>query len=163
MKKFIFVWDVLIMFEYFRSIEDNSGISHKHLLQKLLILLLLLGGKCLNSVIHHCVTSVQIRSFFWSVFSPNAGKYGPEKTPYLDTFHVVHFTISKMILSKTSISFSPEHVLRHSKPGKKLDFFQYRAYSDPKLCILECLKEYIRRRNDKADQNQWRLFTTHMK
>ena len=26
---------------------------------------------------------------FLSVFSPNAGKYGPEKTPYLDTFHAV--------------------------------------------------------------------------
>ena len=54
----------------------------------------------------HCVKSVRIRSFFWSVlfphldwirkdtsylsvFSPNAGKYGPEKTPYLDTFHAV--------------------------------------------------------------------------
>ena len=24
-----------------------------------------------------------------SVFSPNAGKYGPEKTPHLDTFHAV--------------------------------------------------------------------------
>ena len=24
-----------------------------------------------------------------SVFSPNKGKYGPEKTPYLDTFHAV--------------------------------------------------------------------------
>ena len=23
-----------------------------------------------------------------SIFSPNAGKYGPEKTPYLDPFHV---------------------------------------------------------------------------
>ena len=23
------------------------------------------------------------------MFSPNAGKYGPEKTPYLDTFHAV--------------------------------------------------------------------------
>ena len=22
-------------------------------------------------------------------FSPNVGKYGPEKTPYLDTFHAV--------------------------------------------------------------------------
>ena len=48
----------------------------------------------------HCVKSVQIRSFFWplfsrirteygeilSIFSSNAGKYEPEKTPYLDTF-----------------------------------------------------------------------------
>ena len=28
----------------------------------------------------HCVKSVQIRAFFWSVFSPNTGKYGPKKT-----------------------------------------------------------------------------------
>ena len=27
--------------------------------------------------------------FFLSVFSPNVGEYGPEKTPYLDTFHTV--------------------------------------------------------------------------
>ena len=26
---------------------------------------------------------------YLSVFSPNAGKYGPEKTRYLDTFHAV--------------------------------------------------------------------------
>ena len=26
---------------------------------------------------------------YLSVFSPNEGKYGPEKTPYLDTFHRV--------------------------------------------------------------------------
>ena len=44
--------------------------------------------------------SVQIRCYFWSVFpcirteygdlfSPNTGKYGPEVTRYLDTFHAV--------------------------------------------------------------------------
>ena len=53
----------------------------------------------------YCVKSGQIRSYFWSVFSriqieygetrsisrfsPNAGKYGPEITPYLDTFRAV--------------------------------------------------------------------------
>ena len=43
----------------------------------------------------HCVKIAQIRSFFWSVFhiflysDPNSGKYGPEKTPYLDIFHAV--------------------------------------------------------------------------
>ena len=53
----------------------------------------------------HCMKSVQIRNFFWSIFSciridteiysvnlcisPNTGKYEPEKIPYLDTFHVV--------------------------------------------------------------------------
>ena len=37
-----------------------------------------------------CVKTVQIRSFsgpYFPVFSPNTGKYGSEKTPYLDTFH----------------------------------------------------------------------------
>ena len=40
----------------------------------------------------HCVKSVQIRSYFWSVipvFTPNTEKYGPEITPYLDSFHAV--------------------------------------------------------------------------
>ena len=39
---------------------------------------------------NHCVKSVQIRSYFWSLFSCirlNTGKYGPEITPYLDAFH----------------------------------------------------------------------------
>ena len=57
---------------------------------------------CVDSYISHCVKSVQIRSFFWSVFScirtkygkisssgPNTEKYGPEKTPYWDTLHAV--------------------------------------------------------------------------
>ena len=46
----------------------------------------------------HFVKSVQILSFFWSVFSTpnlsvfsqNTGKYRPEKTQYLDTFHPVN-------------------------------------------------------------------------
>ena len=37
----------------------------------------------------HCVTSVQIPSFFWSVFSVfglNTGKYGPEKKTVFGQF-----------------------------------------------------------------------------
>ena len=35
---------------------------------------------------------------YLSVFSPNAEKYGPEKTPYFDTFHaVILFAISHML------------------------------------------------------------------
>ena len=36
----------------------------------------------------HCVKSVQIRSFsgpYFRVFGLDTAKYGPEKTPYLDT------------------------------------------------------------------------------
>ena len=37
----------------------------------------------------HYVKFVQIRSYFWSVFSCILTEYGPETTPYLDTFHAV--------------------------------------------------------------------------
>ena len=35
------------------------------------------------------------------VFSgPNTGKYGPEKTSYLDTFHVVYISSEEMLFSE---------------------------------------------------------------
>ena len=51
----------------------------------------------------HCVKSAQIRFFFsgpyFPVVSPNAGKYGPEKSPHLDTFHAVDVIKSIKTLS----------------------------------------------------------------
>ena len=47
----------------------------------------------------HCVESVQIRSYFWSVFSRIRGEYGPEITPNLDTFHAV-MVLPQKILAK---------------------------------------------------------------
>ena len=78
--------------------------------------------------------SVQIRSYFWSVFSciqSNTGKYGPQITPYLDTFHTVHpwpatYTLRDCIPSQ---SYNSEHtsaiqkacenklILRYIYPG----------------------------------------------
>ena len=68
-------------------------------------------------------SSVQIRSFFWSilpsfgmntkyvsVFSLNAGKYVPEKAPYLDTFHAVHPIPNK---AWTKIAVDPLRLYRH--------------------------------------------------
>ena len=40
---------------------------------------------CKSMGITHCVRSVQIRSYC----GPNTGKYGPEKTPYLNNFYAV--------------------------------------------------------------------------
>ena len=45
-----------------------------------------------TSQTYHCVKSVQIRSYFWSVFSRILTEYGPEITPYLDTFHAAYFS-----------------------------------------------------------------------
>ena len=44
-----------------------------------MLLLLLSVNRMAISYYLHCVKSVQIRSFFWSVFRPNTGKCGPEK------------------------------------------------------------------------------------
>ena len=55
------------------------------------------------------------------------------------------------------------HVLKLSRPGRKFDVFEYRAYSDLNLFVLECLKEYIHRRNDRVDKVQKRLFITYRK
>ena len=63
-----------------------------------------------------------------------------------------HFTIDIVIISSTSVTFSPQHILKPSKPGRKLDIFEYQVYSDPKRRVLECVKEYIHRRNDRADK-----------
>ena len=49
----------------------------------------------------HCVKSVQIQFFsgpYFSVFSPNTGKYGPEKTPYLDAFLTVLISLYKSVI-----------------------------------------------------------------
>ena len=32
---------------------------------------------------------------YFPIFSPNTGKYGPEKTPYLDIFHALLFLVLK--------------------------------------------------------------------
>ena len=49
----------------------------------------------------HRAKSVQIRSFsglYFPVFGLNTGKYGPGKTPYLDTFHAVIKSPTSLIL-----------------------------------------------------------------
>ena len=57
----------------------------------------------------HCLKSVRIRSFFWSVFSWNTVKYGTEKTPYLDTFHAMIF--SKNVSNILKIQFNVSSVM----------------------------------------------------
>ena len=34
---------------------------------------------------------------YFPVFSPNAEKYGPEKAPYLNSFHAVNTIITKLL------------------------------------------------------------------
>ena len=113
------------MFDYFNQKGENDQLSDKSLTQKLLILLLLLGGQRMNTV------------YF--------------------------FTVDRMTVTDIGVTFSPNHVLKHSKPGKKLDIFHYRAYHNKKLCVVDCLKEYLKRRSTKVQTDTKALFITYDK
>ena len=59
--------------------EDETVISNDQLI-----------SKELNQFSQNVTKAVNIReNSYLSVFSSNAGKYGPEMTPYLDTCHAV--------------------------------------------------------------------------
>ena len=60
-----------------------------------------------------------------SVFSPNAGKYGPGKTPYLDTFHTVYILWDYHELTP----FPYKHFkVRLSPSKKKLFLLQWKLF-----------------------------------
>ena len=45
------------------------------------------------------------------------------------------------------MTFILTEVLKHSRKGKPIDKFEYRAYKDKTLCVIACPKEYISRKN----------------
>ena len=120
--KFGFVWDVQIVFDHFRKIEDNSLLNDKQLSQKLVLLLLLLGGQRVNTVM---------------------------------SFHV-----HRMVITNMSITFTPNNVLKHSRQSRKRDVFEYYDYSDKKLCIIDCLNQYLSRRSNRVSSEETQLLIT---
>ena len=80
----------------------------------------------------------------------------------VNTIH--NYTVSRMVITDIAVSFSPQHVLKHSRRGNKLDTFTYRAYNaNEKLCTLACLKEYIKRRTHRVNESCDRLLITYGK
>ena len=75
---------------------------------------------------------------------------------------IFHSTVDRMTLSNISCSFSPVNVLKHSRQGKKLDVFVYNKYPIDKLCLIQCLVEYLKRCNNRVDREQ-KLFITYGK
>lgn len=119
------VWDVKIIFDYYKD-RPNNNLDDKTLTQKLLMFLLLLSGQRLNTI-------------FW-------------------------YTVDRLIISDNSFTFAPEHVLKHSRRGNKLDSFTYYKYEEDKcLCVYECLVSYLERRSKKVDGTVCKLFITHGK
>ena len=65
-----------------------------------------------------------------------------------------------MTVTDIKVTFSPHHVLKHSKPGKKLDSFHYKTYYNKKSCFVGCLKEYLNCRNIKVQTDNKALLKT---
>ena len=71
------------------------------------------------------------------------------------------FTVDRMAVTDIGVTFSPNHVFKHSKPGKELDSFHYRAYHNKKCCVVDCLKEYLKCRSMKVQTDTKALFITY--
>ena len=76
---------------------------------------------------------------------------------------VYFFTVDRMKVTDIGVTFSPNHVLKHSKPGKKLDSFHYRAYHNKRFCVVDCLKEYLKCRSTKVQTDTKALFIRYGK
>ena len=82
----------------------------------------------------YCVLLSVILLFFWSVFSciqnvfsSNTGKYGAEKTPYLDTFQVV---LNTMLLTLSTEIWSFKFQLEHFPRNTRFFSFDEKHFRD---------------------------------
>ena len=74
---------------------------------------------------------------YLSVFSQNAGKCGPEKTPYLDIFHAVLLWKHSKVHSKSSLTSKTEFFAKIFKAFEPLTITR-------KKLLLRCLdSEYV--------------------
>ena len=73
---------------------------------------------------------------------------------------VFNFEVDNMYINMECAIFSPNKVLTHSKPGRKLDQFTDRSFLQKKNCIGDTLKEYLTRRKLRVDCSIRKLFIT---
>ena len=113
--------------------------SHKKYCSKLLNCEIDENRSSLNKHLSLCETCHCTK--YLSVFSPNAGKYGPEKTPYLDTFHAVCGTSQRKANGKVDLC---------GKCFENLSkLVQHKLTQNVKKSFIcpECGKEFLRKDN----------------
>ena len=78
--------------------------------------------------------------------------------------NTVHFfTVDRITVTDIGVKFAPNHVFKHSKPGRKLDRFHFRANHSKHLCVVGCLKEYLKNYSIKVQTDNKALFITYDK
>ena len=56
---------------------------------------------------------------------------------------VFNFEVNNMFINTECDIFSPNKVLKHSRPEGKLDQFTYRSFPQKELCVVDTLQEYL--------------------
>ena len=95
---------------------------------------------------------------YFPLFSLNAGKYGPEKTPYLDTFHEVHKSHQRKPRkgenniwseSTATLNIAENNTLTDPELDveKQLEFSEY-WHNEETFYVHQILNENVRERKD---------------
>ena len=66
-----------------------------------------------------------------------------------------------MTVTDMRVTFSHNRVLKHLKPGKKLDSFHYKPYHSKMLCVVDCFNKYLKHDNTKVLTDTKALFVTY--
>ena len=74
---------------------------------------------------------------------------------------VFNFKVDNMLINTECAIFSPNKVLKHSKPERKLDQFTYRSFPQKELCVVGTLQEYLTCRKLRVDCSMKKLFITY--
>ena len=85
-------WTIVLITLFIMLLSKTEGLKELHWVIELSAL------EKINSICFQRITAWKVSKYgvisgpYFPVFSPNTGKYGPETTPYLDTFHAVNVT-----------------------------------------------------------------------
>ena len=72
--------------------------------------------------------------------------------------------IANVIVQTDKAILLPNKTLKHTNPKHPLQPFVYHSFSENEnLCIVNCSKFYIGKRNKRMDENQGRLMITYGK
>ena len=68
-----------------------------------------------------------------------------------------------MFINGECVVLSANKVLKHSKPGRKLDQFTYRSFPQKGLCVVDTLQECLTRSKLRVDCSMKKLLITRLK
>ena len=77
---------------------------------------------------------------------------------------VVAIQVNCVLIEHDKCVLLPTVPLKHTRPGKRLDCIEYDAFPENrKLCIVDCMKDYVLQRSAKVDETVTSFIITHGK